>query len=105
MTDYFDSADDFAAVVDGFQAIQIDGENRSYCGRGLKRCVRPTEARESGGRVVTSDVVWTVVREPGVARPAMGDALSSGGMQWTVVDVVDSADGSRWTCYCRQFAT
>ncbi len=98
----FTTDDDFAEVVDQLKSLQIDGVGRSFCGRGFKRCVRPTEARSSGGLVVISDVVWLVARESGVARPAMGDILSSDGMEWTLVDIVDSADGSRWTCYGRQ---
>ncbi len=102
MTIEFSTENDFATVVDSLRPVQIDGPGRSFCGHGFKRCVRPTEARSSGGLVVISDVVWVIAQESGVARPAMGDILSSDGMEWTVVDVVDAADGSRWTCYGRQ---
>ena len=66
-------ADDFGQVVDGLQQVSVDGVDVE---NSLRRSIKTHEAAKSGGKYLSSDVVFHLDTSQHPNRPAIGGQLT-----------------------------
>lgn len=92
-------ADDFATVTDWLKPVTVDGSDVDAC---LRRAVSTREAAASGGRFLTSDVVFHLDAAEYATRPAIGAAIVDADGSWTILEVQWHTLAKRWRCLARQ---
>lgn len=114
MTVNFDPDGDFAKVIDGLETVTLRRRGSSEATvvtHALRRAATTREAAlhnryltrkkevPSDGRYTASEVSWHLPREQLSDSPRLGDAIIDGdGLRWTILDVQQTALGSRWRC-------
>lgn len=104
----FDPSTDFARVIDDLTQITLiraGTSTETVINSALSQTIRTREAEHSGGRYLSSDVVWHLPAAQLSEAPRPGDALvEGGGRRWTILDAQQATLRSRWRCVCRDLA-
>ena len=100
---------DNASVWTGTRTILLRVVRRAYDLdtriEGVRRhMVTATEAEMSGGAYVARDCVFNFPSADVLHDPEVGYPLVDGDTTWTIFQVDDASQSSRWRCTCRNFA-
>lgn len=104
----FDPTGDFAAVVDGLEAVTLNRRGSSEdvsVDSALQRAVRTSEVAASDGKYLAGDVRWHLALDEVPDRPTPGDLIVDGnGDRWTILTVREDTLTSRWLCVTRNLS-
>ena len=86
------------------RVVRRDSE-AGYRVEGVKRhMVSSREAEMSGGAYVAKDSVFNLPSAECIHDPEVGWPLVDGETIWTILQVDEASQSSRWRCTCRNFA-
>ena len=104
----FHPGNDFLMVADGLSAVTVmrpDGSLSTEVAHALRQEIRTEEAKRSRGRYTASDAVWHLPAAELPERPRLGDVVvDATGQHWTILNVQEATQGSRWRCVTRNLA-
>ena len=107
MSTGFHPSSDFARVIDDLAQVTLIRAGtlaETVVNSALSQTIRTREAESSGGRYLSSDVVWHLPAAQLPEAPRPGDVLVESGRRWTILDVQQATLRSRWRCVCRELA-
>jgi putative lipoic acid-binding regulatory protein len=96
-----DLATDFERIVDWIKPVTVAGTEIETA---LRRAINTKEREASGGKYLSSDVVFHLDAAEQVTRPAIGSTIVDDDGTWTVLETAWQTLAKRWRCVCRQLS-
>ena len=104
MTLAADIAGDFAAVLDGLEAVTLTnrGGSAQSISHALRKALGQREAAASNGEYLASDLVWHFPISEATTAPAIGAAITDAdGVTWTVLETTKYVVAGVYRCVSR----